>query len=430
MKVTSATIYHVKGEGLKPVIVRLETDADIVGLGEAAPSYGVGGTAAAGMIKDLCERFVVGKDPRRINALIGEMRDQSFWLRNPGGIAGAGLSAIEQALWDIKARALNVPVYELFGGKMRDSLFYYANGWYFGATSEADLLAKATEAVKHGHPAIKMYPLARIRQNGTLQHPANRCADDREAVAHAIDLVGKVRDAIGMETGLMLDLSGGLSVDDTIRFCRGVEQYDISFVEEIIDPSDVGVMEQLKGSIGIPIATGERHYLLGGYRELLATRSVNILQPDVGNVGGFAEAFKVAALADSYGLKVQPHVCASSVGASVAMHLSACIQNFYVQEHFPYWPRVKGYIEVATEPFEARAANGAISLSDASGYGVVLNDTVMQHHIWSQVKSYEAPQLYRASAQGRSAEVPEAAPEIPASRARDDFHKTQTGEEK
>lgn len=397
MKITSATIYFVNGEGLKPVILKLETDAGISGLGEAAPSYGVGGNGVAGMIQDLCTRFVVGRDPRAINAIVAEMYDQSFWLRNPGGIAGAAFSAIEEALWDIKARSLNVPVYELFGGRMRDSLSYYINGWYFGAASETELLRKAEAAVKDGHMALKMYPLARIRRNGTLQHPVNRYADDRATVGIAANLVRQVRETVGPGVELMLDLSGGLSLDDTVRFCRAVAEYDIAFVEEIIDPTDLGAYEQIRGSIDIPIATGERHYLLGGFRDLLATRAISVLQPDIGNVGGFAEAIKVAALGNACGLKVQPHVCASSVGASIAVHLSACIPNFYVQEHFPYWSQVPGYIEVATEAFDTRAVDGKLPVSDAPGYGVTLNDAVMRQHIWAEVKASASPKLSLAS---------------------------------
>lgn len=397
MKITSATIYCVNGEGLKPVILKLETDAGICGLGEAAPSFGVGGTGAAGMMQDLCARFVVGKDPCAINAIVAEMYDQSFWLKNPGGIAGAGFSAIEQALWDIKARSLNVPVYELFGGRMRDRLTYYINGWYFGTASEAELLRRAEDAVSDGHRALKMYPLARIRPNGTLQHPTNRYAEDNSTLALAVNSVREVRKVIGPDVRLMLDLSGGLSLDDTVRFCRRVEEYDISFVEEIIDPGDLGALDQIKGSIAIPIATGERHYLLGGYRDLLEKRAVSIVQPDIGNVGGFAEAIKVAALANAFGLKVQPHVCASSVGANIAVHLSACIPNFYIQEHFPYWSRVPGYIEVATESFETRAVDGRLSVSDAPGFGVELNDAVMRNHIWADVKFSTSPKLSLAS---------------------------------
>ncbi|MCW2309371.1 mandelate racemase/muconate lactonizing enzyme family protein [Rhodobium gokarnense] len=385
MKITSATVYHVKGEGLKPIILKLETDAGIVGLGEPAPSFGCGGGGTVGMIKDLCERFIVGQDPTRINALTAEMIDQSFWLRNPGGIASSALSAIELALWDIRARALDVPVYDLFGGRMRDGLDYYANGWYFGAKSKAEVISQAEAAVKDGHRALKMYPLARIRPNGTLCHPSNRFADDRMLVAEAVAFVRDVRAAIGPDVLLMLDLAGGLSHGDTIRFCREIEDYDISFVEEIIDPGDLGAMAQIAPHINIPIATGERHFLLNGYRDLLETRSVSILQPDVGSVGGFAEAFKVAALGEAYGLKLQPHVCAGSVGVAIGMHLSACIRNFYIQEHFPYWSTIPGYIEVATESFESCARNGALPIPEGPGFGVTLNDAVMRDHVFAHL---------------------------------------------
>ncbi|CAO3456146.1 Gluconate dehydratase (EC 4.2.1.39) [Azospirillum argentinense] len=386
MKITKATIYVINGEGLKPVIVKLDTDEGISGLGEVATAYGCGRTGAAGMIQDLCARFVIGADPTRINSLVGEMYDQSFWLKNPGGIAGAGLSAIEQALWDIRARALNVPVHELFGGRMRDTLAYYANGWYFGATSVADLLRQAEAAVKDGHKALKMYPLARIQPNGTLRHTVNRYADDRDAVNGALDIVAQVRRAVGADVSLMLDLAGGFSVSDTIRFVHGLEDLDIAFIEEICDPGDLGALEQVAAKTSIPIATGERQYLRYGFRDLLERRAVGILQPDIGNTGGFAEAHKIAAMADAYGVKVQPHVCGSSVAASIATHLSAVIPNFYVQEHFPYWARIPGWIEVATEPFETRLKNGALQIPDGPGYGVTLKDAVVREHIWAEVR--------------------------------------------
>ncbi|TWA84747.1 galactonate dehydratase [Azospirillum brasilense] len=386
MKITKATIYVINGEGLKPVIVKLDTDEGISGLGEVATAYGCGRTGAAGMIQDLCARFVIGADPTRINSLIGEMYDQSFWLKNPGGIAGAGLSAIEQALWDIRARALNVPVYELFGGRMRDTLAYYANGWYFGATSVADLLRQAEAAVKDGHKALKMYPLARIQPNGTLRHTVNRYADDRDAVNTALDIVAQVRRTVGADVTLMLDLAGGFSVSDTIRFAHGLEDLDIAFIEEICDPGDLGALEQVAAKTNIPIATGERQYLRYGFRDLLERRAVGILQPDIGNTGGFAETHKIAAMADAYGVKVQPHVCGSSIAASIATHLSAVIPNFYVQEHFPYWARIPGWIEVATEPFESRLKNGALQIPDGPGYGVTLKDAVVREHIWAEVR--------------------------------------------
>ncbi len=385
MKIIKATIYTIRSEGLKPIILRLETDEGISGLGEAATAYGSGGTGAAGMLKDLCARFVIGADPTGINQLVAEMYDQSFWLKNPGGIAGAALSAIEQALWDIRARSLEVPVYDLFGGRMRDSLSYYANGWYFGAKSVAELLKQAEAAVQDGHTALKMYPLAKVQPNGTLRHTVNRNADERHAVREAIDFVAQVRRTVGPDVDLMLDLAGGLSVGDTIRFARGLEDLDIAFIEEINDPGDLGALQQIGAKTVIPIACGERQYLRYGFRDLLERRVVSIIQPDLGNTGGIAETHKIAAMADAYGVKVQPHVCGSTVAATIAAHFSASLPNFYVQEHFPYWARVPGWVEVATEPFENCLKDGALPIPEGPGYGVTLDEATVKDHIWAEV---------------------------------------------
>lgn len=385
MKIAKAKIYIIDGEGLKPVILKLETDERLSGLGEAAISFGCGGTGAAGMIRDLCKRFVIGADPLKINALVGEMYDQSFWLKNPGGIAGAGLSAIEQALWDIRARSLSVPTYDLFGGRMRDSLSYYANGWYFGARSIPDLVRLAEAAVRDGHRALKLYPLAQIQPNGTLRHPTNRLADNPAAVAQAVDYVAQVRRVVGPDVQLMLDLSGGLSVGDMVRFTLELEDLDIAFIEEVNDPGDLGALEQIAAKTHLQIACGERQYLQYGFRDLLERRVASILQPDIGNAGGFGEAHRIAAMANAYGVKIQPHVCGSSVAASIAAHFSASIPNFYIQEHFPYWAKVPGWIEVATEPFESCLKDGALPVPEGPGYGVTLNEDVVKDHVWAEL---------------------------------------------
>ncbi|MGH8841767.1 MAG: enolase C-terminal domain-like protein, partial [Advenella sp.] len=184
---------------------------------------------------------------------------------------------------------------------------------------------------------------------------------------------------------LMLDFGGGISVADTVRFCERTKEYDIEFVEEITDPGDLGALSQVAPSIDIPIAAGERHYLRQGFRDLLEKRVISILQPDIGNAGGFAEVHKIAAMADAYGLKVQPHVCGSSVAANIATHLSACLPNFYIQEHFPYWADIPGYIEVATVSFDAKARNGSLPVSQQIGFGVELNEAIMKEHIWAVI---------------------------------------------
>jgi galactonate dehydratase len=169
---------HLSGGGEQaPPGDRLEilTDEGVTGIGEAAIAYGVGGTACAGMVKDLAAR-IVGRDPSRIEELWSELYDHSFWAKGGGAIVFAGISAIEQALWDIKGKALGVPVYELLGGRMRDTVPVYANGWYGAATTPAELAKAAERPLRDGYKALKCYPLA-IWDGGGLRHVTHRQVD-------------------------------------------------------------------------------------------------------------------------------------------------------------------------------------------------------------------------------------------------------------
>src|SRR4051812_26951794 len=288
MKITSARIFIARIDGRHPVIVELLTDEGISGLGEAAIAYGIGETAAAGMIKDLVDKIILGKDPFRIEALWSEMYDDTFWAKGGGPIVFAGVSAVEQALWDIKGKALGVPVYELLGGKCRDSVRVYANGWSFRAAS-ADDFARATERVlKDGYDALKMYPLANPdpgSAHGNIRHVRMR-EIDRAAADLAVARVKAVRKAIGPKIDLMLDMSGELTTDAIIQLGRRFEEFDIFFFEEPVDPFDPEGMRRVADALSMPIAAGERLYTRYGFRRLIELRAAHILQPDIGNAGG------------------------------------------------------------------------------------------------------------------------------------------------
>ena len=195
--ITGADIYIARIGGRHPVIVELHTDAGASGLGEAAIAYGIGETAAAGMIKDLMDGIVLGKDAARIEALWREMYDHTFWAKGGGPIVFAGISAIEQALWDIKGKLLGVPVYELLGGKCRDRVRLYANGWSFRAKTPDELARAAEKVVKDGYGALKMYPLATpaLDEHGHIRHVSQRQID-RGAENLAVERVRAVRKAI------------------------------------------------------------------------------------------------------------------------------------------------------------------------------------------------------------------------------------------
>jgi galactonate dehydratase len=371
LKVARVNVYLVRAGNLHPVIVEVVLDDGLRGIGEAAIAYGLGGTAAAGMVKDLAERLIVGRDPSQIEKLWCEMYDHSFWAKGGGAIVFAAMSGIEQALWDIKGKQLGVPVYELLGGRVRDRIRVYANGWY-GAAKTPDELARAAERpLRDGYDALKFYPLGDMSDKG-MRHVSNRMVD-RDFFELAVARVKAMRDAVGPKVELMADISGGLTTDETIRFCRRIEPFDLTWIEEPADPFDAGALRKISEQVRIPIAAGERVYTRQGFRRLLEPQSVDILQPDVGTCGGIFEARKIAAMAEAYNMRVTPHNCGSMLSTAASLQLAACVPNFMTQEVYPYFPERPGYVQVLESSPEAAIRGGFIDVPRAPGLGVALH---------------------------------------------------------
>ncbi|ABE46247.1 mandelate racemase/muconate lactonizing enzyme family protein [Polaromonas sp. JS666] len=386
MKISSVKVYLIKSGLLHPVIVRIDTDEGIYGVGEAAIAYGLGGTAAAGMVKDLANRILIGRDPHAIEAIWSEMYDHSFWAKGGGPIVFAGISAIEQALWDIKGKALNVPVYQLLGGKVRDAIRVYANGWSTEATTAADFARAAERPLKDGYTALKFYPLAMPDSKGTICHPTHR-ALDREQVRLAFDRVRAVCDLAGPDIDIMLDLSGALTTDETIRLCQRYEDLGIEFIEEPADPFDLGALKKISEKVNIPIAVGERLYTRYGFRKLMEMHVADTVQPDVGNTGGIMETKKIAAMAEAYNLRVAPHNCASPVCTAATLHIAANVPNFSILEMYPYSNRHSGYLEFTDVIPEHEVKNGYLKVPDKPGIGIELIEEKIDTYLWAEIKT-------------------------------------------
>ncbi|MFL5212076.1 MAG: mandelate racemase/muconate lactonizing enzyme family protein [Microvirga sp.] len=385
MRIERANIYLVTAGKLHPVIVELVTDEGVTGIGEAAIAYGIGGTAAAGMVKDLAERMIVGRDPSRIEALWSEMYDHSFWAKGGGAIVFAGISAIETALWDIKGKALGAPLYELLGGRIRDKVRVYANGWYGAARTPGELAAAAERPLRDGYDALKCYPLAEW-DGGGLRHVTHRQVD-RAFANLAFDKVKALREAVGPKVEIMLDLSGGLTTDETIRLCRRFEELDITWIEEPADPFDIGALKKIAEHVAIPVAVGERIYTRHGFRKILEPHAADIVQPDVGNTGGIMEVKKIAAMAEAYNMRVAPHNCASALSTAASLQIAACIPNFMTQEIYPYFPERPGYVQVLEDSPEERIRDGFVDLPSAPGLGVTLASKRLEPFLWAQITS-------------------------------------------
>ena len=386
MKITGANIYLVRIDGRHPVIVELTTDEDMRGLGEAAIAYGIGETAAAGMIKDLVEGIVLGQDPMRTEAVWSLMYDHSFWAKRGGPIVFAGISAIEMALWDLKGKALGLPVYQLMGGKIRERVRLYANGWSFRARTPEEF-ARATERVlSDGYTALKLYPLANpVSDNphGMIRHVSQR-AVDRDALELAVARVAAVREAIGPKIDLMLDMSGELTTDAVITLGRRFEEYDIAWFEEPVDPFDPMGMRRVADAVRMPIATGERLYTRYDFRHLLELGAAQIIQPDIGNTGGLLEVKKIAAMAEAYNLRVAPHLCAGPICTAATLQLDATLTNFMIQELYPY--RVPEHFALVDRAPELEVKEGHVEISDRPGFGVELDRARVKPFLWAECR--------------------------------------------
>lgn len=386
MKITKAEIYDVlptnRSQGWpakqNPVILKVMTDEGIYGAGELALAYGQGAKAGIGILKEYASEYLIGADPMKVETMWETLYRQTFWGQGGGPVIYGGISAIDEALWDIKGKKLGVPVYELMGGRMWDRLRLYANGWYTGKTlvQPEDYAEGASKVVQDGYNALKFDPLM-VTHEGKWQW-VRRSIDDPRWARIEVERVRAVREAVGPDVDILIEMHGNLGVTDAILLGQQFEEFKPFFYEEPVDPMNVECMKKVADNVNIPVAGGERLYTRYGFREFIERQALNILQPDIGLTGGLTEAKKIASYADTYNLHIQPHNCGGPVSAAVAVQFDACTPNFIIQEWFPYWPDDR--YEIVTEAFDLQARDSYFEVPDRPGLGVELNDDYLKRH--------------------------------------------------
>jgi galactonate dehydratase len=328
--------------GVLGYLVLVHTDAGLTGLGEVAADCHP--TTVAHAIRQL---QLVGRDPLRIEAFWQEFYQGSFWRGGP--IWTSALSGVEQALWDIKGKHLNAPVYELVGGRLRERIKLYTHT-LFGVQSPGNFADSAREAVDLGFRALKCDPFGNAMQRLDI-------ADMRLAAAR----IRATRAAVGEDIEILIEGHGRLSPNMAIRMARLLEEFNPFFFEEPVPPENIDEMARVAAAINIPVATGERLYTRWAFRELLEKQAADYIQPDLCHCGGFAEARKIAAMAEVYHVHLLPHNPNGPLSTLVGIHLGACTPNFEMLEYprqpadqaqiFKNMPEVKdGWIEVPEGP--------------------------------------------------------------------------------
>lgn len=390
MQVTAFSIFVARSGNRRPVILELETDSGVRGIGEAGVAYGLGDTAAAEMLKAMALRHVLGRDPGPVEAIWNEIYDLGFWTRGGGAIAFSALSAVEIALWDIKGRALGAPVHALLGGPVVRDLPLYANGWWIGCDTPDEFAEAGVRTVARGYRGLKLYPLAMPDPLTVLRHPERRHLD-RALVPKAVARVRALRDAVGPDVEIMLDFGGGLAADELLRVLAAIEGCDVAFVEEPVDPALPEALAAVARRTTIPLAAGERRYGRYGFLPLLQAGAVSVLQPDACNTGGILEARKIAAMGEAYNLRVAPHNYGSTLATAIAAQLSATLPNLMVLEHFPDYDREPGYLAVLHDPLEARVRDGLMPVPGGPGLGVSLHRENLAPFLWARCTLEDAP---------------------------------------
>ena len=386
MKITHVEIFDVDTDPdafdvpWHPVIVRINTDEGISGVGEAGLAYGVGHSAAAGMVKNLVEAYLIGFDPMKTEKLWEDMFSTTFWAQGGGPVIFSGMSAIDTALWDIKGKALDVPVYQLLGGKTNESLRTYASQIQFGWDANIfeqlvhpeQYAEAATKAVAEGYDCVKVDPIT-INRDGNRHH-------DTTGILKHIDLdlyrsrIKAIREAVGPDIDIIIELHSLPSVSSAIQLGRVFEEFNCMYYEEAVHYLNPELQAKVAQNVKIPMAAGERLYTRWGYRPYFEKQSLEVIQPDLGLVGGITEGKKICDYARVYDNTVQVHVCGSPVATAASLQLEAAIPNFIIHEHHTVALKLLN-IKLCTEDYQPKG--GRFEIPDLPGLGIELNDKAL-----------------------------------------------------
>ena len=354
MQITNISTVATAGGHANWLFVKVETDAGITGWGEASlenREISVQ-TEVAELAKGL-----VGRDPMAIERIWIDIHRGAYW--SGGAVSMSALAGIDQALWDIKGKALGVPVYELLGGKVRDRLRAYANAWFEVGSDPAKYAEDALAMVELGFDAIKWDPF-----HGGTQMLSRQVEDD------AFANIAAVRDAVGPEVDLCIEAHGRFNIVSAIRVGQRLEEFRPFFYEEPILHDNPDAMAEVSRAVRVPIACGERLLSRWEFRPLLERNCVRIIQPDICHAGGISELKKIATMAETYYVGVQPHNAGGPLSTLASIHLDASTPNFAIQEFFePYRER---YDQLLTHPIEVDA--GRLVVPDRPGLGADIDE--------------------------------------------------------
>lgn len=379
LKITDVKCGYIRGS----LFVKIYTNQDIYGCGEGVDA--ISGTYH--MVQSMGRRLK-GQNPLNIHKIFEDIRRGGFFGGAQSGMYVAVLSAFETALWDLTGKALNVPVYQLLGGKFRDKIRVYSDTALYRSNNPApkEFADSALNAVKMGFNAIKFD----IDQAGDPDRfdRYNWTASQGE-LQRMVDQLTAVREAVGPKIDIAVDMHGRYDLNTALAVSKRVEPLNLLWLEEPIPAENVEAYRMVSQETSTPIAAGENIYLAYGFRRLLEIGGVDAVMPDLQKAGGLGEGQRIANLANLYYIPFAPHMVASFLGAMACAHVCASVPNFLIMEWQSYFHTNPMYKEIVKFDEGDWVQNSFIKVSDKPGIGVDIIEDAMKKYAVPGVPFFE-----------------------------------------
>ncbi len=363
MKIIKMTPFVMGTPWRNLLFIKLETDEGVTGWAEARPLNRI--DTMLGYLKETFDRYVLGSDPFEIEKLILRVSRDDYG--RAGEIVMTGLALFEIACWDIKGKALKQPVYRLLGGAVRENIKAYANGWYRSERTPEAFHAAAKKVVEKGYKALKFDPFG-----------AGYYELEYAEKLKVVSLVEAVRDAIGPDTDILLEMHGRFNLVTAVDIIKELAPFRLSWAEEPIPPENLKALKTVREAVlpfGVPVATGERIHTAHEYRDLFEYQAADIIQVDITHFGGLLNAKKLAGTAETHYMLMAPHNVGGPLSTAASLHFAACTTNFKIQEYFNDF--ADAYVNEAATGLP-EVIDGYFALPTGDGLGLDINEEAIK----------------------------------------------------
>lgn len=374
MRITNVKTFLVEGIAYNWTLVKIETDAGVHGWGEATNWPG------SPLVEAACRHvgeIIIGQDPSRIDYIWTKLYRDMNWLGQAGPLLSA-ISGVDIALWDLKGKALDVPVYELLGGAYRSKILLYANYWFTeGGHNPEDYSRQAKETVAKGFTALKFDPFMHTSYNYG-EHLAANGSLTEDQKRRAVDVVAAVAEAVGPGVEIAIETHAFMNAPTAVEMANRLAKIDFScmWYEEPALPEYPDSIADIRAQIPFPVCVGERLHSRSMLLPVLQKRAADVVMPDITRCGGISEMRKMANLAETFNVPFAPHNPNGPISTIASAHTMATVPNFFRQELI--LKDVAWRDTLLSEPLPI--ADGFFSLPDRPGLGFDISEEELERH--------------------------------------------------